>query len=206
MNELDRMFSASKSLTEYTELYLQYLAKVLEKMDCESIAKMGQAILAARESGKKIIFFGNGGSAATASHFVNDIAIGTKSSHKPFKAMALTDNVAIITAIGNDNGYDEIFTKQLEVYLEAGDLIVAISASGNSPNIVKAVQFCKRRGNTVVGITGFDGGELRKACDINVHVQTEKAEYGPVEDVHMVLDHLLGSYLIRYVQKELAQQ
>lgn len=175
-------------------------------MDRESIAKMGQSILAAREAGKKIIFLGNGGSAATASHFVNDIAIGTRSPHKPFKAIALTDNMAIVTAIGNDDGFEEIFVKQLEVYLETGDLVVAISASGNSPNVIKAVQLCKRRGNSVVGITGFDGGELKKICDINVHVQTEKAEYGPVEDVHMVLDHLLGSYLIRHVQKELAQK
>ena len=199
------MFSSSGSLAEFAGQYLKYLGEVMQRMDVSAIEKMGQAILSARENSKKIIFFGNGGSAATATHFVNDIAIGTRSAHKPFKALALTDNVAIITAIGNDDGYDSIFTKQLEVHLENGDVVVAISASGNSPNVVKAVELCKARGNTVIGITGFDGGTLKKLSDINVHVQTEKGEYGPVEDLHMVLDHLLGSYLIRVVNAEKAK-
>ena len=205
MNELDRIFSAAKNLSEYADSYLKYLTQVIQNMDRGSIEKMGLALLEARQLNKKIIFLGNGGSAATASHFVNDIAIGTRSAHKPFKAIALTDNVAIITAVGNDDGFDMIFTKQLEVYLDPGDLVVAISASGNSPNVVKAGEFCKARGNKLIGITGFDGGQLKKMCDISVHVQTNKGEYGPVEDLHMVLDHLLGSYLLRIVQQEMSQ-
>lgn len=205
MNELDKMFASTKSLAEYADAYLKYLSTLLTKLDPKAIEQMGQALIEARDQGKKIIFLGNGGSAATASHFVNDIAIGTRSPHKPFKAIGLTDNVPILTAVGNDNGYDEIFTKQLEVYLEPGDVIVAISASGNSPNIVKAMELCKARGNKTIGLTGFDGGHLKKMSDIKVHIETAKGEYGPVEDIHMIMDHLLGSYLMRYVLAQVSR-
>jgi D-sedoheptulose 7-phosphate isomerase len=150
-----------------------------------------------------VFFIGNGGSAATASHFANDIAIGTRTGDaKPFRAMALTDNVAVLTALANDNGYDSIFVDQLKVHLRDGDALVAISASGNSPNVIAAVEYARSRGAKVVGLTGFDGGKLRTLSDIAIHAQTAKGEYGPVEDLHMVVDHLVGSDLAARVRRE----
>jgi D-sedoheptulose 7-phosphate isomerase len=110
--------------------------------------------------------------------------------------------MAVITALANDEGYESIFTDQLKVQMRAGDSVVAISASGNSPNIIAAVDYAKTRNATIVGLTGFDGGALRDKSDISLHVQTARGEYGPVEDIHMIFDHLIGSYLIALVKRE----
>ncbi|MGE4293550.1 MAG: SIS domain-containing protein [Desulfovibrio sp.] len=201
MNELDRIFDRTSNAAEYAAAYLEHLAELLKKLNAESIAKFIAVIESARETGNTIFFVGNGGSAATASHFANDIAIGTRSWHKPFKAMSLCDNVAVMTAIGNDDGYDNIFVQQLQIHLTKDDVLVAISASGNSPNVVKAVDYAKGVGATTIGLTGFDGGQLARNCDLNVHAASEKGEYGPVEDIHMILDHLVGTYLARRCRK-----
>jgi D-sedoheptulose 7-phosphate isomerase len=202
MNHVDEIYQGSKTVKAFAEGYIKYLSSVLAAIDTSAIQKFTEAILKARDQGKQIFFIGNGGSAATASHFANDFSIGTRCPWKPFKAIALTDNNAIMTAIGNDFGYDMLFVKQLEVLLQPGDLVVAISASGNSPNLLKAVEFAKSRGNICIGLTGFDGGKLKEMSDLFVHVQTPKGEYAPVEDAHMVLDHLIGSYLNRIVAAE----
>lgn len=192
---LETLYLQDPDPAAYARGYLRRLAALLEALDPAAIARATEAIWAAREEGRKILFIGNGGSAATASHFANDIGIGTRSAGAPFKALALTDNNAVMTAIANDSGYDQVFVQQLQMHLEPGDLLVAISASGNSPNVVKAVELARERGNTVIGLTGFDGGELGRRSHIHVHAPTEKGEYGPVEDVHMILDHLMSSFL-----------
>ena len=144
-------------------------------------------------------FIGNGGSTATASHFANDIAIGTNSYDKPFRSVSLTDSNAIITAVGNDFGFKEIFVRQLRVLGRAGDVVVAISASGNSPNLIRAFDYAKSIGIKTVAITAFDGGKIKQMADEGVHVPTAPKEYGPAEDAHMVLDHLVGAYLMRFI-------
>ena len=201
-NKLDEIFSLDKNPAKYAKNYSAYLGEILSKLDFTEIGKMMESILDARERGAFIYFIGNGGSAATASHFANDISIGTRVTHtaKPFRAMSLTDNMAVITAIGNDDGYEQIFTKQLKNFAKKDDVLVAISASGNSPNIIHTVEFAKSKGLTVIGLTGFDGGKLREISDIRIHVETRKGEYGPVEDVHMFIDHLIGSYFNRVVK------
>jgi len=199
-NRLDEIFEQDKNPAKFAKSYSAYLAEILGKLDYEQIGKMIETVLDARERGAQIFFIGNGGSAATASHFANDISIGTRVSDKPFKAISLTDNVAVITAIGNDDGYEYIFTKQLQNFAKAGDVLVAISASGNSPNIIHTVNYARKEGLKVIGLTGFDGGKLRELSDIRIHVQTRKGEYGPVEDVHMFVDHLIGSYFNRAVK------
>ena len=145
-------------------------------------------------------FIGNGGSAATASHFANDIAIGTNSYEKPFRAVSLTDSNAIITAVGNDFGFEEIFVRQLRVLGRAGDVVVAISASGNSPNLLRTFDYAKKIDIKTVAITAFDGGKMKQMADEGVHVPTAPKEYGPAEDAHMVLDHLVGAYLMRVIK------
>ena len=197
MNNLDRIFT--KDPVAFAESYLDYLTSVLKTIDTREIGQFIETLLDARERGATIFFIGNGGSTATASHFANDIAIGTNSYEKPFRAVSLTDSNAIITAVGNDFGFEEIFVRQLRVLGRAGDVVVAISASGNSPNLIRAFDYSKSIGIKTVAITAFDGGKIKQMADEGVHVPTAPKEYGPAEDAHMVLDHLVGAYLMRFI-------
>ena len=197
MNNLDRIFT--KDPVAFAEAYLDYLTSVLKTIDAREIGQFIETLLDARERGATIYFIGNGGSAATASHFANDIAIGTNSYEKPFRAVSLTDSNAIITAVGNDFGFEEIFVRQLQVLGRAGDVVVAISASGNSPNLIRAFDYAKSIGIKTVAITAFDGGKIKQMADEGVHVPAAPKEYGPAEDAHMVLDHLVGAYLMRFI-------
>ena len=203
MHQIEKIYEASASTKQFAELYLDYLSGILKKLDTQAIGQCMEWILEARERGAQIFFIGNGGSAATASHMANDIGVGTRSKSKPFRALALTDNIASISAIANDYSYEEIFSKQLEIFAQKGDLLIAISASGNSPNILRGVERAKSLGLKTIGLTGFDGGKLRTMCDLNLHVPSTKGEYGPVEDVHMIFDHLMGAYLMQRCQREL---
>jgi D-sedoheptulose 7-phosphate isomerase len=199
---LEALFREDRSPAAFARGYLAYLTKVLSALDEAAIAAFIDLLVDARERSATIFFIGNGGSAATASHFANDIAIGSRSQNKPFKALSLTDNMALLTAVANDFGYDEVFTAQLKLYLKPGDVVVAISASGNSPNVVKAIEYANAHGATTVGLTGFDGGQLKRLAKLGVHVPTAKGEYGPTEDAHMVLDHLVGAFLIELCRAE----
>ena len=198
LNNLDRFFTPD--VVEFSRSYFDYLKRVLDGIDLQSIRRVVEIILDTRERGATVFFIGNGGSAATATHFANDLSIGTNDYDKPFRVISLTDNVAVITAIGNDFGYDEIFSRQLRVYGKSGDVVVAISASGNSPNLLKAFDYAKSAGIKTIAITAFDGGKMKPLADDGIHVPTAPKEYGPAEDAHMVLDHLIGSYLMRIVR------
>ena len=201
MNRLDEIYAEDEAIKNFSKSYLKYVCSVLEKISLDEIEKFVKSLLAARDRGSAIYFIGNGGSAATASHFANDIAIGTRLFDKPFRVMSLCDNQAVITAIANDDGYDQVFSRQLGVLLQKNDVVVAISASGNSENLLCAIKTAKQKGATTVGLTAFDGGKLRDVVDVSVHIPTNKGEYGPAEDGHMVLDHLVGSYLMRFVKE-----
>lgn len=200
MNRLDKIFRESTDAGLFVDGYLDYLNQVLASISRPQIAAFIELLMDARKRGAKIMFIGNGGSAATASHFANDIAIGTRTLEKPFRALSLTDNNAMISAIANDDGYDKVFLQQLQVLMEPGDLVVAISASGNSPNLVEAVEWANQNGGITIALTAFDGGRLRANAKHSVHVPTNRSEYGPAEDAHMVLDHLVGAYLLRVVK------
>ena len=200
MNNIDQIYSESFSIKDYSKSYINYLSSVLSNISLTDIEKFVEVLLEARERESSIFFIGNGGSAATASHFANDIAIGTRTYEKPFRALSLCDNQAVITAIANDDGYEKIFNQQLEVLLKKQDVVVAISASGNSPNLLKAIDTSKKLSAVTVGISAFNGGKMKEMVDVALHVPTEKGEYGPAEDAHMVLDHLVSSYLTRLVR------
>ncbi len=200
INKIDEIYTSDAAV--FATRYIEHLNDVLRGIDPKAIANFVDVLLSARERGAKIFFIGNGGSAATASHFANDLAIGTRARKKPFRAISLSDNNAVLTAIGNDFGYDEIFSRQLEYLAVPQDVVVAISASGNSPNIVKAIKFASNLGMTTIGLSGFDGGKLKELVKHKLHVPTKKGEYGPVEDAHMVLDHMVGAYLIKRLQAE----
>lgn len=198
MNNIDRFFTPDPSA--FAKSYIQYLQSVLQRVDPAEIGAFIETLLDARRRGATVFFIGNGGSAATASHFANDLAFGTNDYDQPFRVLSLTDNVPVLTALGNDFGYEEIFVRQLRVMGKPNDVLVAISASGNSPNLIKAFDHALAAGIKTVAITAFDGGKMRAMADSGIHVPTEPKEYGPAEDVHMVLDHLVVSYLMRYIR------
>ena len=200
MNNIDKIFNHSNGVSDYSKSYLEYLNKVLSGISLTAIDNFIQVLLEARERGSSIFFIGNGGSAATASHFANDIAIGSREYDKPFRAISLCDNHAVTTAIANDDGFEKIYSQQLRVLIKKQDVVVTISASGNSPNLIHAINLAKKMSAVTVGISAFDGGMMKELVDFSLHVPTEKGEYGPAEDAHMVLDHLVANYLMRHVK------
>jgi len=198
MNKIDSFFT--EDVKQFSSSYFSYLKEIFDKISLSEIQIFVEILLAARENGTTIFFAGNGGSAATASHFANDLAFGTNDYEKPFKVMSITDNVPVLTALGNDYGYDEIFIRQLKVYGRKGDVLVGISASGNSQNLINAFEYATTVGIKTVALTAFDGGKMRKIANQCVHIPTGKKEYGPAEDLHMILDHLVANYLMRFVK------
>ena len=178
----------------FSNEYLEYLTVLISQLDRSAISQFADLLLESRENKTTTFFLGNGGSASTATHFVNDVSLGSRQFKKPFRAISLCDNQAVITAIANDDGYENIFLQQLQTLASPGDTIVCISASGNSKNLIKAIKYARKNNIYVVGLTAFDGGYLKANCDLNIHVPTKIGEYGPAEDLHMVVCGLVGSY------------
>ncbi len=144
---------------------------------------------------------GNGGSASTASHFVCDLAKNTKKQGWPhFKVIGLTDNNALFSALANDEGYENVFAQQLASFIQPGDVVIAISASGNSHNVLKAVDLAKTVYATTIGLTGFDGGKLGPMVDLHIHVDSKCIEH--VEDIHLMLEHIMTKALRDKIQSD----
>ena len=203
MNNLKDTFANSRDLGEFVLGYFNYLNVLQTKLNVTNINDVINCFITAREKGKTIYFAGNGGSAATASHFAQDLGeVGRKANVKSFKTISLTDSVPLLTAIGNDYGYENIFSIQLSELFSKGDVLVVISASGNSPNVIAAVKQAKEMGGDTIGLVGFDGGKLLEMCDYVIHVKTNKGEFGPVEDLHMILDHMVTSFLVFKLMNE----
>lgn len=179
---------------KFSDDYLNYISDLISQLDRNHISQFVNHVLGVRDNKQTIFFLGNGGSASTASHFVNDISLGSRQFENPFRAVSLCDNQAVITAIANDDGYENIFLQQLQTQAKPGDSMVCISASGNSQNLVKAVEWSKANGIYTISLTAFDGGYLKQHTDLNIHVPTKIGEYGPAEDLHMVICGLIGSY------------
>lgn len=195
-NKVVELFKQSRNAASYMAKYGCYLSKLLSNLDYNSVTQVADCFLTAREHSSTIFFVGNGGSAATASHFAQDLAeVGRKVGRPGFKTISLVDNVPYITALANDYGYESIFTWQMAELFKEGDVLVTISASGNSPNIINAAECAKKLGGVIIGFVGFDGGKLKELCDYVIHVRTRRGEYGPVEDTHMILDHMITTYL-----------
>jgi len=200
MNNVEKIFD--KDPAKFASSYFDYLHEILKGIDKNQIVEFVNTLLGARERGATVFFIGNGGSASTASHFANDLVIGTKTERKHFRVVALTDNNAVITAIGNDFGYDDIFDRQIKALGKPGDVVVAISASGNSPNLVKAFDTASTMDIKTVALTAFDGGKLRLMADQNLFVPTDMKEYGPAEDAHLILNHIVVAYLMQALGAE----
>jgi len=197
MNNIEKIFNESQNAEQFAKGYFNYLSTLLGRLDTKAIAEVIKELNVARENDNMIFIVGNGGSAATASHMANDIGMDVLKKggiETPFRALALTDNAVLMSAIANDDGYNNIFVNQLKIYYRPGDKLIAISASGNSPNVIEAAKWVREKGGRVIGFVGFDKGKFDEVCDIVIHVNTPKGEYGPVEDIHMVLDHLIANW------------
>ena len=206
MNTLEEIFKESNLQTDYFKKYGDYMQKLLSEIDIESIKRVVDSLLEARDQEKTIYFAGNGGSASTASHFAQDMSeIGRKIRGKGFRTQSINDNVSALTAISNDYGYDHVFSMQIQYNFDPGDVLIVISASGNSPNVIKAVELAKEKGGRTIALVGFDGGRLTQICDQVIHIKSRKGEYGPVEDIHLILNHMIVSYLMMELKKENAE-
>ncbi len=186
--------------------YLNRVCQDIQSMDPAQIEAVSELIEAAYDEGRFVFIIGNGGSGANASHFCEDLAKCTLrdfESQKRLKVLSLTDNAAAIMAWGNDEGYDRIFVEQLKNLASPGDLLLAISGSGNSPNILKAVGWAKEHGLKTVGITGFSGGKLKTLADYNLHSPVD--DMGIAESLHLVVFHwFIDDLYRRFSAKALA--
>lgn len=178
-------------MSELINRYINEEKILIDNLDRVAISKAIEIILNAYENNRQIFIMGNGGSASTASHFACDLGKGTIVEGKTrFRVMSLNDNMALITAFSNDYGYEYVFEEQLKNLVNERDVVIAISASGNSTNIIKGVEYGKEKGATIIGFTGFSGGDLRELSDVCIHIDSEN--YGQIEDLHMLLCHLIS--------------
>jgi D-sedoheptulose 7-phosphate isomerase len=176
--------------------YLEMLTGLLGNLDLQAVLRVGTRLQHVRDAGGTIYIAGNGGSAATSSHWANDLGkAARRSGARPIRVVSLGDHLSWVSALANDEGYGRIFAGQLENLAKPGDLLVIMSASGNSQNLVEAVQTARAMGASTVGFLGFDGGTLKSLVDDHVWVPTPKGAYGPVEDVHHVVCHVLATCL-----------
>ena len=183
---------------QVVDRYIKSFEVLLRLLDVDAIARIVKRLQDVRERRATIYIAGNGGSASTASHWVNDLGKATKrSGQTPIKVMSLSDNVSWLTALANDEGYERAFSGQLENFAHPGDLLIVISASGNSPNLVRAVELARSRGVLTVGLLGFDGGVLKTLVDEALWLPTEKGAYGLVESAHSLLCHIVTDCLVR---------
>ncbi|MDE2489899.1 MAG: SIS domain-containing protein [Elusimicrobia bacterium] len=174
-----------------------YRERTLEQwrlLDLDALARLAAVVERAQARGRFVWVCGNGGSAATAAHVGCDFGkTAAVKGAKPLKAVSLSDNAAFLTAVANDLSFDETFSRQLENVAAPGDVVILISGSGNSPNLVAAARLARRRGAAVVGLLGFDGGRLKALCDEVLLIPSD--QYGVIEDLHMSVAHILTFYL-----------
>ena len=197
-NKTFSMESPAAYLNDYAQTFANTLAQVSSQALNDAVDLLETCLRAS----KRIYVCGNGGSAAIADHLCCDWTKGTRMDHLPaLRTHSLTANGALMTALANDYGYEDTFSTQVDMFGEAGDILVAISSSGNSPNIVKGVEAAKARGMKVLGLSGFSGGKLAELSDISLHANFDN--YGLVEDCHQAMMHVLSQYLVR--QLELAR-
>ena len=172
--------------------YSDDLSYAFEQIDAGTFEALVNHMIRVYRAKKKIFVAGNGGSAATANHFVSDCGKNAvQGDRRRFRMLSLSDDIEKITAFGNDVSFDSVFAEQLKSLIDEGDLLILISASGNSPNILRAAEYARAAGSAVVSLTGFDGGRLREISDINLN--TPLQTYEQVEDMHLILTHMIVS-------------
>lgn len=180
--------------------YIVQLQSTLDLLPLEKISEVISILYEARLANRQVFIMGNGGSASTATHFVCDLAKNTRKAGWPdFRVLGLSDNMALVSAYANDEGYENVFARQLASFVQLQDVVIGISTSGKSANVLEAIKLANERGATTIGFTGFDGGELAHLVDTNIHVPSDCIEQ--VEDVHLMLEHLICTVLRERTQQ-----
>ena len=182
--------AAGTALADWMGRYREQQKAALDSIPLDAVARLIERLRVALAEDRQIFVFGNGGSAANASHFITDLGKGASDKvGKRFRCLSINDNVSWLTALGNDYAYEDVFVRQLENYARAGDLVLVMSVSGNSPNVVKAVEWCKRHGVFTAALVGAKRGRLAEIADEPVVIAD--AHYGRAEDAHMAICHML---------------
>ena len=196
MTQPTPLWQDATSASDLLSSHIDSLARLMSGLDLTAIEQAGELLDQASQNGSTIYTAGNGGSAATALHIAADLSWGRRidDQSRP-KAISLAANSPIMTALANDVSFDDVFTEQMISLFRQGDLLVVISASGNSENVLRAAEFAKTHGGSTIAMSGFDGGKLNGACDVNIHVPTPSRAYELVEDVHHSVCHMLANYL-----------
>ncbi len=180
---------------KYLSGYIKSLTDTLDLLDLSQVDQVIRLLSETREAGNQIFLCGNGGSASTASHMANDLGKGASvGSEKRFKAISLTDNTSWMTALSNDISYESVFAEQLKNFGQLGDVLIAISGSGNSQNVINAVRAAQERHMKTIGFIGFGGGKLASIVDVPIVVESN--HMGRVEDMHVILMHLICYYFM----------
>jgi D-sedoheptulose 7-phosphate isomerase len=173
--------------------YIGRLQTALGELPRDRLAQVGETLLRAYRNDKQVFTIGNGGSSSTASHMAADLAKNTIGPNmKRFRITSLSDNASIVTALANDLGYESVFSEQLINVIGAGDVLIAISGSGNSVSVLKAIDYSRRQSAQIIGLLGFDGGAAAPLVDIPIVVPSH--DYGIIEDVHLTINHMLVEY------------
>ncbi len=179
----------------FPSLYKTELLKAIETVDLEKVGEVIRILKEARDKGRRIFVCGNGGSASSASHFVCDVVKGASYGRPSrFRIMALTDSLPTLTAYSNDVGYECVFAEQLKNFAEPGDVVMAISGSGNSPNVLRAVEYGNAAGCRTIALTGRNGGELGRMAQLNI--QVSHPHMGRIEDAHLIVLHMICYYFM----------
>lgn len=183
-------------IQSYFESYRLKVDEILNKVDIDCLEKTIDTMVTAFKNGNTVYVCGNGGSAATATHMQADFSFFTRyfTKFRP-KVRALTDNAAMMTAVGNDTSFHDVFVEQLKGHFNLGDVVICISASGNSENVIRAAKYANENGGISIGFIGFEGGKLIETATISLFTPNPKGDYGPIEDVHMIFNHLIVNYL-----------
>jgi D-sedoheptulose 7-phosphate isomerase len=183
----------AQQMETHVDEYLDRLQLALAALSREKMDALGEMLFRAYRNNKQVFVLGNGGSSSTASHMAADLAKNTIGPNmKRFRIVSLNDNAAIMTALANDLGYENVFSEQLTNLVQAGDVLVVVSASGNSPNVLNAMRYARSRSAAVVGLLGFDGGAAAELADLALVVPSD--HYGVVEDAHLIINHILVDY------------
>ena len=185
--------------------YIKELKKVIDSLDLKRVEEAFEMLMGVYRSGRRVFILGNGGSASTASHMASDLSKGTLArvyddKEKRLQVISLTDNASLMTAYSNDLSYNDVFIQQLRNLIEKGDLLIVLSGSGDSENVIRAVKYSRSRGAKTIGLLGFKtGGKLAKLVDCAIVVQSN--HYGPIEDTHLIFNHIMTSWFAKAKRK-----
>lgn len=185
-------------LSEHLISYKKRITDLLEEIEIDDLEQVVTTFINTFKNGKTVYIAGNGGSAATASHMQADFRFFVRyfSKFRP-RITAITDNAPLMTAVGNDTDFNDIFVEQLRGIIGEGDTLLLISASGNSPNLVRAAEFANSEGANTIAFIGFKGGKLKDVCKYKIYTPNQEKDYGPIEDIHMILNHIIVNFLAK---------